>query len=119
MGDFAPNTYVTTFLVESGDFFIDEVQAILDGTWEGKEFRYIPLGEGIFLDEWGANVPQEVIDEVEALYDKMVQEGYNPLIGPVYDNEGNLVVPEGEELTEDPYSSLGVEWLVEGIVSSE
>jgi simple sugar transport system substrate-binding protein len=118
MGDFAPEKYVTTILLDSAEFFIKEFQAILDGTWVGNERRVVSLGEGISIGEWGSNIPQEVIDQVEAMYDRMVNEGYNPLVGPIYDVDGNLVVAEGEEITtwNAPH---GVDYLVEGIISTE
>jgi len=118
MADFAPNSYATTFLIDTRDTLIAEVQNLLDGTWVGnQEFRYVPL-ESMSLDEWGVNVPQDVKDQAEALYDRMVNEDYSPYIGPFKDRDGNLVVAEGEALTEWDFF-YGLEWLAEGVISSE
>ena len=119
MGDFAPNQYVTTFLVESGNLFISEVQAILDGTWEGGRSKYINIGDDIYLDAWGPNVPQDVIDQTQAAYDEILG-GYNPFIGPILDTEGNVAVPDGEVgLSKDLNIWMGIDWLVAGTESTE
>jgi len=113
--DFAPNQYATGLLMDSGKFFINEVQALLDGTWVGnKEHRYVAVGDGLDLDDWGSNVPQDVIDQVNDILDQMVSEGYDPFTGPIYDNQGNLVVPDGERLTEEQIF-FGFEWFAAGV----
>ena len=60
------------------------------------------------------SVPEEtqqlVLDTVEGLRDGSIQ----PFTGPIYDQDGEVRIPEGEIAT-DEYLQ-GVDWLVQGIV---
>ncbi|MEM6973448.1 MAG: BMP family ABC transporter substrate-binding protein [Pseudomonadota bacterium] len=68
------------------------------------------------ISPFGAAVPQEVRDEVMA-----ARQGFldNTLIlykGPLSDNEGNIVIPQGTEISNtDNDFKLSVNWLVEGV----
>lgn len=48
--------------------------------------------------DWGANVPQEVIDQVMAVRSQIIDEFFWPFVGPVSDVDGNEVYAEGEEI---------------------
>ena len=66
------------------------------------------------LAPFGGSVPEEtqqlVLDTVEGLRDGSIQ----PFTGPIYDQDGEVRIPEGEIAT-DEYLQ-GVDWLVQGIV---
>lgn len=112
--EYGGEKYLATFLMDFEDLLVEEVGMILDGTWEGGRFNvpFFPAGTG--LTPWGADVPQEVIDQVTALQNQIVDEFYWPFVGPVSDVDGNLMYAEGEEI---PYeeAALGWFWLLEGI----
>lgn len=112
---FAPEAYVTSSVIDWEDFYVEQVGKLLDGTWVGGEMVLLELGEGNYLDDWGKNVPQDVRDQVDAMRDRMMNEGYNPFVGPIRDTGGNVVIAEGEEMT--PMYVYGEwYWVVEGIV---
>jgi basic membrane protein A len=113
--DFAPETYVNTLLVDWGPFYTSEIQAALDGTWQGNRSVILPLGGGIDLGQWGQKVPQDVRDQVEAVRQKMLNEGFNPFVGPINDATGQQRIPPGEELTPE-YRRTQWDWAVEGVV---
>lgn len=116
---FGPNAYVSSILLDWGPFYVSEVEAYLNGTWEGNRMVLLPLGGGVDRDEWGQNVPQEVRDQVDVVRERrMINEDYNPFVGPIYDAEGNLRVPEGEELT-DEFLYKDWDWAVEGVVGMQ
>jgi len=113
MRRFGPNAYVSSIELDWGPYYVEQVGALLDGTWE-SETRLLPIGGGVDRDDWGQNVPQEVQDQVDAVRDQMIDEGLNVFVGPIYDAAGELRVPEGEEMTlEELYLW---EWAVEGVV---
>jgi simple sugar transport system substrate-binding protein len=117
MGEFGPQAYVLTLAHSFDENLKNEVQNLLDGTWEGNgEFRIVEIGPNLVID-WGSNVPQDVIDTVETVYEDMVG-GWTPFTGPIYDIEGNLVIAEGEELTEFDIF-LGLDYIVDGVIRSE
>ena len=49
---------------------------------------------------WNADImPQEVINQCNEMYEAIVDGDYVVLEGPVVDNQGNEVLPEGETFT--------------------
>lgn len=116
MRRFGTDAYVSSIMLDWGAFYAEEVGAALDGTWEGnRENILLPIGAGVDRDEWGENVPQDVQDQVDAVRDQMLNEGLNVFVGPIYDTDGNLVIKEGEELS-DEYLYREWIWAVEGVV---
>lgn len=59
--------------------------------------RWTQFDGGVDLSEFGANVPQDVIDAVMEVR-QMFIDGGNPFVGPIYDNTGAIAVAEGESL---------------------
>jgi basic membrane protein A len=116
MAEFAPNWNVTSAVVDTSKDLIKEFQAKLDGTWVGnKEYRYVKMETGFTLDPWGPNVPQEVKDKTQALFDRMVKESYYPFVGPINDNNGNLVIAQGKEIPPWDFF-VGFDWLAPGVI---
>jgi basic membrane lipoprotein Med (substrate-binding protein (PBP1-ABC) superfamily) len=111
---YAPETYVNSLMYNFTPYLVAEVGMILDGTWEAGRIEMLPFGEAAYLGEWGENVPQEVRDQVEAMETRMLEEGYNPFIGPMVDLDGVEQLGEGEEMT---IEQVLAEWfyLLEGI----
>ena len=58
-------------------------------------------------------VPAEIADEVNALMEEAKAGGLDVFAGPIYDNEGNLVVEEGDTITKDEL--IGLMFLVDNI----
>jgi basic membrane protein A and related proteins len=109
----APTKYVSSVSLDWNDFYTSEVKAVLDGTWKGNRTVLLPLGKGVDRDAWGPNVPQEVQEKVDAVREKMLNEGYNPFMGPIKDSKGQVRVPEGKTLTPDELYLW--DWSVEGV----
>jgi basic membrane protein A len=107
--EFGPTAYVNTYQLDWRDFYVEQAQAVLDGTWTSQdEVRLLPLE----LGEWGDNVPQEAIDAV-AEAESTIPPGETPYVGPLEDDQGNEVVPEGETLT--PVEAYAIDWGLPGV----
>jgi len=65
---------------------------------------------------FGPNVPQEVQDQVLQVKDDIEAGTIVVFTGPVIDQEGNVVVAEGDVLTPDLMSA--VDWFVQGVTGS-
>ncbi|MBI1881818.1 MAG: BMP family ABC transporter substrate-binding protein [Chloroflexi bacterium] len=113
MRRFGAKAYVSSLILDWGPFYVSEVQAFLDGTWKGDRTILLPIGGGIDRDKWGENVPQDVQEQVDAVRDKMLNEGFNPFAGPIKNASGDVVVAEGKTLTDDEMYVW--EWAVEGV----
>lgn len=109
----APTKYVSSVSLDWNDYYISEVDALLNGTWQGDRTVLLPLGQGVDRDLWGPNVPAEVQTQVDAVRDKMLNEGFNPFVGPIMDTKGEIRVAEGEEM--DDMQLYLWDWAVEGV----
>jgi basic membrane protein A len=65
---------------------------------------------------FGPKVPQEVQDQVLQVKDDIEAGNIVVFTGPIIDQDGNVVVAEGEVLSEDLMSS--VDWFVQGVIGS-
>jgi basic membrane lipoprotein Med (substrate-binding protein (PBP1-ABC) superfamily) len=109
----APTKYVSSVSLNWKDFYISEVQSFLDGTWKGDRSVLLELSKGVDRDSWGPNVPADVQSQVDAIREKMLNEGFNPFVGPIKDTKGVVRVPDGQAMTE---SELYLwDWAVEGV----
>jgi basic membrane protein A and related proteins len=107
--EFGPTAYVNTYQLEWGDFYTEQAQAVLDGTWTSQdEVRLLPIS----LGDWGDNVSQEVQDAVAAA-DEALGDAPTPYIGPLVDDQGNEVVADGKTLT--PSEAYAIDWGLEGV----
>ncbi|MGQ0670350.1 MAG: BMP family ABC transporter substrate-binding protein [Actinomycetota bacterium] len=107
--EFGPNAYVNTYQLDWRDFYVEQAQKVLDGTWTSQSgVRLLPLS----LGEWGDNVPQEVKDAVAAA-DAELAAAPTPYIGPLVDDQGSERVAAGETLT--PEQAYAIDWGVEGV----
>lgn len=107
--EFGPTAYVNTYQLDWRDYYIEQVQAVMDGTWTSQdEVRLLPLS----LGDWGDEVPQDVVDAVVAA-EPDVPEGTTPYVGPLSDAQGTEKVPAGTTLT--PVEAYTIDWGLEGV----
>jgi basic membrane protein A len=112
---YGPHAYISSVLLDWNDFYVNEVRDYLNGTWQGGRIVYLPLGQGVDRDAWGENVPMDVQQQVDAVRTRMMNEGYNPFVGPIKDATGEVRVAAGETMTDD-YIRFSWDWAVEGVI---
>jgi basic membrane lipoprotein Med (substrate-binding protein (PBP1-ABC) superfamily) len=107
--EFGPNAYVTTYALNWDSYYVEQVQAVIDGKWKSqKEVRLLPLDIGPF----GAKVPTDVQVKV-ADAKKKIDGGFNPYTGPLKDDKGNEKLAAGKTISDvDAYA---IDWAVEGV----
>lgn len=109
----APGSYMTAPVWNWGAYYIEQVKAVIDGTFESHE-AWNGLADGIVkLDELTENAPAEAAGVVEDAQAQIIDGSLNVFAGPLYDNEGNLKVAEGETMTDA--EMLGMDWLIKGV----
>ena len=92
-----------------------EVEDIIAGEFT-PGFSYGGLAEGwIDFAPYGPAVTDEILDLVEERKQQIIDGTFDMFAGPIFDNQGNEVIAEGETI---PFAerSLCCEWLVDGIV---
>ena len=113
-----PQTYLTAAIWDWENFYTPNILKCLQGKfegahyWEGVETGIVSLAP--CTDKVEHSVEELVAQEME----KLSSGTYDVFYGPVYDNEGNLRVEEGESITDDVMLN-SFEWYVEGVVNDE
>ena len=111
--EFAPKAWVTAPIWDWSGYYIDRVQAVLDGTWESHSY-YGHIGDGIVdLAPYGPSVTKEAKDLIAARRKEMISGEFQPFQGPIYDQDGKLQVRKGESLSLDEL--LSINWWVKGM----
>ena len=107
----APTKYVSNFdLSAVGPFYTEQLQAVLDGTWAPpSEVVLLETPLGAFGDE----VPQEVQDQVNAVWAQLQSGKISVYTGPLMDTNGNEVLAAGDTI--DSLGAYAIDWAVEGV----
>ena len=114
--EFAPEYWISGTGYTLGGTLTWLTSTVLDGTWEPIFLRCSLFDGCMEMAPFGPLVPQEVQDEVLAVSADVEDGTIVVFTGPVVDQDGNVVVAEGEVLTADIMGS--VDWFVEGIIGS-
>ena len=115
--DFEPDAWASSFLYDWGGYYVDQIQATLDGTWE-PAIVFGGLADG-FIDfaPYGPDVTDETLALVEERKQGIIDGTFDIFAGPINDNEGNEVIPAGGTLPFDERYTC-CQYLVEGVVGS-
>ena len=114
--EFAPEYWIVGSGYTLGGKLTWLASTVLDGTWTPIFLRCSLQEECMELSEFGKAVPQDVQDAVLKAVDDLDAGTVLTFAGPITDQDGNIVVAEGEVLTDDMMSN--VDWMVEGMVGS-
>ena len=114
MSEFAPEAWLTATVWDWGPYYIDTAEAVLDGTWEPDQY-YGNMADGLVgLAEFGSAVPSDVQEQVEARRAEIVDGSFAPFTGPISNQAGEVVIPEGE--TAPLEDLLAMDYFVDGVV---
>lgn len=113
--DFEPDAWASSFLIDWSTYYIEQVEDIIAGEFE-PGFSYGGLAEGwIDFAPFGPAVSEETLALVDETIAAIEDGSFDMFAGPIFDNQGNEVIAEGETI---PFAerSFCCQWLVEGIV---
>jgi basic membrane protein A len=123
-----------------GPVYEEITSGVIDGTYEvgwhyfdadSKGMGLFGFMEGESLTPGMAELPEEVIQEVSDILDQMLAgefDRFDLFSGPIIDNQGNVIVPEGErfsynDIDQFPPGAPGLEceycmyWWADGITA--
>ncbi|WP_194096462.1 BMP family ABC transporter substrate-binding protein [Marivivens aquimaris] len=113
MAEFAPMPRISSIIDEWAPYYIDRVQAVMDGTWTSTN-TWDGIGPGMVgIGEISSAVPDDVKAEAEALRDAIASGEYHPFTGPINKQDGSVWLAEGE--VADDGTLAGLNFYVEGI----
>ena len=112
--DAAPDAYLTAPIFNWDKFYTADVQRVIDGTWTGTKI-WDGLETGLVdLDTLTANAPEGAQEAVDTAKEQIISGELHPFAGPLTNQAGEVVVPEGTTMTDDEIWNMN--WFVEGVV---
>ncbi len=112
MIQFAPNAQLTAIIDDWAPYYVERVQAVLDGTWESTN-TWGGLDTGMVLMAPYTNMPDDVKEAAMAAEESVASGEVHPFTGPIKDRDGEVRIAEGETATDE--MMLGMDWFVEGV----
>jgi basic membrane protein A and related proteins len=116
MSQFAPSAWLTAAVWDWGPFYLQRAREVLDGTWVSQSY-YGNMADGMVdLAPFGASVPQDVRDLIEARKQEIIAGTFHVFRGPLLDQAGNIIYADGEIPTLGQL--LSTDYFVEGVIGS-
>jgi basic membrane protein A and related proteins len=113
MTAYAPKAQLTAIVDDWSGYYIDRVQAVLDGTWETHSIWWGLKKGMVKMAPYGEAVTAEARDAGNAVEDGIIAGTMHPFDGPITNQAGEVVLPEGEQLSDEQL--LKMDWYVQGV----
>jgi len=110
---FAPDAWLTATTYNWGPYYIQEVQAVMNGTWK-SHFYYGGLQDGfVVMAPYGKSVSADTQAKITAKLNDIKSGTFKVFGGPIMKQDGSVGVPSGSSLSvTDLY---GLSWFVQGV----
>jgi len=108
-----PDAQIIAVTHQWGDYYTARVKAAMQGTWKsGSVWGGVKEGM-IRVGDFGPKVSKQVQDEILGKQKAIGSGKLLPFSGPITDNDGKLVLPAGQSLTD--VQILNMNYLVQGV----
>ncbi|MEM1129179.1 MAG: BMP family ABC transporter substrate-binding protein [Pseudomonadota bacterium] len=115
MIQFAPAPRLSAVIDNWAPYYIERVQALINGTWESVE-TWHGINDGmVAIGEFTDAKPQELRDAAAELQAAIVTGEYHPFTGPLNKQDGTPWLADGEVASDGDL--LGMDFYVEGITA--
>ena len=112
-----PDTFLGAPVWHHDSYLIPTIEAMIADTWTPESY-YGTMADGyVDLKINEALVSEDILAQVNEVKDKILAGEFPIFVGPLKDNQGNVVVEEGVALDRD--GIWQIDWLLEGITASE
>lgn len=112
----APNAHLTAPIWHWASVYTAEVEDVLAGEWKPVNY-FLGLKEGMVdISPLSKNVAEGTAEKIEEARARILSGEWDVFTGPIYNNAGELVLAEGEVMTDDQITgSLMKDLLVQGV----
>ena len=113
MTNFATESHLTAILDVWAPYYIDRIQAKIDGTWEAGDVWH-GIDDGMVgFAAMNEAIPADVRAEAEDMIERIAAGEYHPFTGPIKDQAGEVRIAEGETASIKDLASMN--YYVEGV----
>lgn len=110
-----PETYLTAAVWNWEKFYTPHILKCLQGKFEGIHYWERADTGMIDIAPLSPAAKDGIKEAIDAEHKRLYSGTFDVFYGPIYDNEGNLRVAEGESMTDDAMLNE-FDWYVEGVV---
>ncbi len=113
MLQYAPKPRLSAIVTNWAPYYIERVQAVMDGTWESKS-TWHGIAEGmVVIGEFSEEMPADLRAEAAEMRDAIAAGTYFPFTGPLNKQDGSVWLKDGE--VADDAALGGMNFFLEGI----
>ena len=113
---FAPDAWLTATTYNWGPYYIQEVQAAMNGTWK-SHFYYGGLQDGfVVMAPFGKSVNSDTQTAITTKEAAIKNGTFKVFGGPITKQDGSMGVPAGQSLNVQQLYALN--WFVQGVVGT-
>ena len=113
MAEYKPSPRVTSIIDNWKPYYVERVQAVMDGSWESQSVWEGIAEDVVKIGEITDAVPEEVKADAMEIQESIASGEYHPFTGPISKQDGSEWLAEGETATDE--ALLGMNFYVEGI----
>jgi len=113
MKKYAPKQLLVSMQISWADYFIEQTQAVLDGSFKGTAFWGGMADNAVSMESWSDDLSAEQKATLTAKVAEIAAGEFHPITGPVVDQDGKAMLKEGEAISDGDL--LGINWLVKGV----
>lgn len=108
----APKAQLTALVDDWSQYYTDRIKAAMDGSWKTGDV-WGGFASGMLESAPFRNMPEDVAAAAQKAQDGIKSGEIVIFKGPIKDQDGNLKVKDGQQLSDQQI--LGLDWLAEGI----
>jgi basic membrane lipoprotein Med (substrate-binding protein (PBP1-ABC) superfamily) len=113
---FAPKSWLIATTYNWGPYYIMETQAAMNGTWK-SHFWYGGLADHfVIMAPFGKSVAPATRAAILTKESQIIKGTFDPFTGPIYGQNGKIVVPKGVTLT--VMQKYSITWFVKGVLGN-
>jgi len=117
MTRFGPDVHLTAIVDDWSRYYINRVQAVLDGTWKSANTWGGFDADMIRMAPYNENIPADVVELADQAKAEIIAGTRHPFDGPIRDRTGRLIVDVGERMTDEDL--LRMDYYVEGLIGRQ
>jgi basic membrane protein A and related proteins len=116
MSRFGPKSHLTAIVDDWSGYYIERVQAVIDGTWKSGDTWHGFDKDMVRLAPFNPATPADVKTEALSIEQQIKDHKLHPFSGPIKDQSGKEVVAAGKTVPDEDL--LKMNWFVEGVIGS-